>query len=167
VIDAARRVGARAVWVHATAIDAGLGFRQRGGYARLEAEQLPPAAELAQPPRRQVRALQGACFAGVWGHSEPADEPDPESLYVGLHEFGAWVGICSVDVEERWIDGPGLLPSLRTADRYARLVRAAATALEPGPVTLESWGDSRETLAAYRELGFVLAEYVPGWELLL
>ena len=81
-----------------------------------------------------------------------------------MHEAGAWVGICEVDVERNEIDSPGLLAPFRTADRYARLVREASSLLAPGPVTLETWGDTEETLAAYCELGFELVEYVPGWE---
>lgn len=91
-------------------------------------------------------------------------EPDPDTTFVGLHESGAWVGICEVDIERNQIDSPGLLTTFRTADRYARLVREAASILAPGPVALETWGDSEATLAAYRELGFELVEYVPGWE---
>jgi hypothetical protein len=167
LIEDARRAGVGAIWARASELDVGPGFRARGGYARFEAERLPTPAELAPPPLRQVRALQSACFSGVWGRAEPAEEPDPDLLFVGLYESGAWVGICGVDVDDRSIDGPGLLPGFRTADRYARLVRGAATLVRNGPVTLESWGDSEETLVAYRALGFVLVEYQPGWELLL
>jgi hypothetical protein len=54
---------------------------------------------------------------------------------------------------------------LRTAERYARLVRGAAAFLALDRVTLETWGDSAETLEAYLQLGFAVVEYVPGWEL--
>jgi hypothetical protein len=94
-------------------------------------------------------------------------EPDPEATFVGLHESGAWVGICEVDLERSAIDSPGVFAAFRTADRYARLVRAASSLLAPGAVTLETWGDTETTLAAYRELGFKLVEYEPGWELVI
>jgi hypothetical protein len=103
----------------------------------------------------------------VWGHHRPAPEPDPEGTFVGLLEGRAWVGICEVDLEQNQIDGPGLLPAFRTADRYARLVRGASSLLASGPVTLETWGDTEATLSAYRELGFELVEYLPGWELIV
>jgi hypothetical protein len=167
VVELARREGAGAVWAHAAVIDAELGFRKRGGYARLEAERVPASVALPVIPGRHLQALQPACFAGVWGHPDPAEELEPDASVVGLYESGSWVGMCAVDVEERWIDGPGLLPGFRTPDRYARLVQGAATLAGLGPLTLESWGDSAETLGAYCELGFVLAEYVQGWELVL
>src|SRR6478735_1691651 len=51
-------------FVHATAVDADLGFRRLGGYARFEAEHLTNRVELARPPLDLVRRLQFACFAG-------------------------------------------------------------------------------------------------------
>ena len=163
--DDARAAGADAVWVHAPAVDAALGFQRRGGYARLEAPVPPPPIELPQPPHGIVRTLQAACFAGVWGHHEPGQPPDPAAIYVGLHEAGEWVGICEVDPDAGWIDGPGLVPARRTPDGYARLIRGAAAHLASGPVVLETWGDSDVTLGSYEELGFRLVEYVVGWEL--
>jgi hypothetical protein len=166
LIEEARSAGAQRLWVHATAVGADLGFRQLGGYARLEAEHLTNRVDLARPPLHLVRRLMLACFAGVWGHHEPS-EPDPSDTFVGLHEAGAWIGICELDPATGWIDGPGVIPGLRTPDRYARLVRGAAALVHSSPVALETWGDSEETLDAYRQLGFTLLEYVPGWELIL
>jgi hypothetical protein len=60
-----------------------------------------------------------------------------------------------------------VIPGLRTPDRYARLVRGAAVLVQSSPVALETWGDSEETIESYRQLGFTLLEYVPGWELIL
>ena len=65
LIEEARSAGAQRLWVHATAIDADLGFQRRGGYARLEAERLTNRVDLAGPPIHLVRRLQFACFAGV------------------------------------------------------------------------------------------------------
>jgi len=78
-----------------------------------------------------------------------------------------WTGICELDAATGWIDSPGVIPGLRTPDRYARLVRGAATLLPPGPVGLETWGDGEATIEAYVHLGFKVVEYVPGWELIL
>jgi len=167
IVELARAAGADAVWVHAAAVDAALGFEQRGGYARLSAERLPSPVEVTFVPHAEAAGLQSACFAGVWGHAEPEDPPDPETVFVGLRESGALVGICAVDLAERWIDGPGLLPGHRSAGRFAQLVQAAATLLGHGPAFLESWGDEAETVAAYEALGFELVDYVSGWELRL
>lgn len=167
LIEEARSAGAEKLWVHATAVDAALGFRRCAGYARLEADSpTKNPVDLASPPFEAISPLQFACFAGVWGHHEPS-EPDPSDTFVGLHEAGAWVGICEFDPDTGWIDGPGLIPGLRTPDRYARLVRGAVALMPSGPVGLETWGDSDETIESYVQLGFKLVEYVPGWELML
>lgn len=164
LIRYARSLGADKLWVHAHVMDAELGFTPRGSYTRLRAERPPAPVELASPPLSRVREIQRACFAGVWGHHDPG-VPDPEGIFIGLHERGTWVGICEVDPEAQWIDGPGVLPWLRTPDRYARLVRGAAAYLADEPVALETWGDSASTLTAYGELGFEIVHLVSGWEL--
>ena len=167
LIEEAREAGAQKLWVYATAVDAELGFRRSGGYARLEADRpIADRVDLATPPFEIVRRLQLDCFAGVWGHHEPS-EPDPADTFVGLHEAGEWIGICELEPAARWIDGPGVIAGLRTPDRYARLVRGAAALLPAGPVALETWGDSEETIESYVQLGFDVVEYVPGWELVL
>jgi hypothetical protein len=165
LVATARSRGIRAIWARGSFVSGeSLGFQPRRGYARLQA--ISPLTEIdaARPPLSLVPELQSACFSGIWGHHRPALELDPDTTFVGLHESGAWVGICEVDIERNQIDSPGLLPTFRTADRYARLVREAASILAPGLVALETWGDSEATLAAYHELGFELVEYVPGWE---
>jgi hypothetical protein len=165
LVTTARSRGIQAIWVRGNLASEGSdGLEQCRGYARLQA--ISPLTEIdaARPPLALVPELQIACFSGVWGHHRPATEPDPDATFVGLHEAGGWVGICEVDIERHQIDSPGLVPPFRTADRYARLVREAASMLTPGLVTLETWGDTEATLTAYRELGFELVEYVPGWE---
>lgn len=164
LIADARAVGADSIWVRGVTVDAALGFERAGGYARLEAVAPPTPVELPSPPPAQVRELQIICYAGVWGHHEPANL-DASTTFVGLHEDDRWVGICEVDTARRRIVDPGVRRGLRTPDRYARLVCGASAGLGPGPATLETWGDSEETLAAYGELGFAPAEYVPGWQL--
>jgi hypothetical protein len=165
LLTAARARGIRAIWVRGELVSGDIyGFERRRGYARLQADNPLTEIDAARPPLALVPQLQVACFSGIWGHHRPALEPDPDATFVGLHEAGAWVGICEVDLERNQIDSPGLRAPFRTADRYARLVRVASSLLAPGPVTLETWGDTEETLAAYCELGFALVEYVPGWE---
>jgi hypothetical protein len=153
-----------AIWLQAHAVDSALGLSARPGYARLVAPHPPSPLELPQPPRAVIRDLEVECYSGIWGYAEPG-EPDPTAVYVGLREGGEWVGICECDRVAGWILGPGVRPGLRTAERYARLVRGAAAFLAFDRVTLETWGDSAETLDAYLQLGFAVVEYVPGWEL--
>jgi hypothetical protein len=152
------------LWVYAHVIDAEFGFRCCGSHTRLAAERPPAPVELAFPPLECVREIQRACFAGVWGHQDP-DATDPDALFVALREHGAWVGICEIDPASQWIDGPGVVPGLRTPDRYARLVRGASAHLRDEPVVLDTWGDPAATLAAYFALGFEVVHSVPGWEL--
>jgi hypothetical protein len=168
LVTTARSQGIRAIWVRGCLFPGeSLGFQRCRGYARLQAINPLTEIDAAWPPLSVVPELQIASFSGVWGHHRPALEPDPDATFVGLHESGSWVGICEVDIEQHQIDSPGVLPAFRTADRYARLVREAASMLATGLVTLETWGDSEVTLAAYHELGFELVEYVPGWELVV
>lgn len=167
LVDDARSFNARAIWVFGGSIEPGRGFTPTGGYVRLEAP-VPPAPLLLPAPKSEcIRALETTCFAGVWGRYE-AVSSDPASRYVGLHEKGRWVGICRMDIITGWIDGPGVHPLLRTPERSAQLVRGAAAYLPRNrPVTLETWGESSETLEAYQELGFQAIERLPGWELRL
>jgi hypothetical protein len=168
LVTKARRQGIQSIWASGDSFSAqSFDFRRRRGCARLRAVQ-PSKANGAEPlPLSLVPDLQVSCFSGVWGHHRPAVEPDPDATYVGLHESGAWIGMCEVDLERNLIDSPGLVTPFRTAERYAQLVRDAASMLAPGLVTLETCGDSEETLDAYRALGFELVEYVPGWELVV
>lgn len=164
LIDEARAAAADALWVKGFVVDAGLGFERRGGYARLMADHVKGTVELASPPRSTLRALQGRCYTGVWGHREPA-VPSPDATFVALHEESKWVGICEFDADAGWIGHPGVSPERRTPDRYALLVRGAAARIEGRPLVLETVGDSDEVLEAYEQIGFRLIDYVPGWEL--
>jgi hypothetical protein len=164
LVAEARSFNARAIWVFGGSIDPGLGFIPTSGYVRLEAPEPPAPLLLPAPPNECVRDLQTTCFAGMWGRYEPVSR-DSASSYVGLYEKGRWIGICQMDLIERWIDGPGVHPMLRTPERSAQLVRGAAAYLPRNrPVTLETWGESRQTLEAYRALGFEVTERLPGWE---
>jgi hypothetical protein len=167
LVEDARAFNARAIWVFGGTAELGPGFTPTGGYVRFEAQAPPPPLLLPSPPRHGIRELQTTCFAGVWGPYETVS-PDPVCSYVGLRERGRWVGICQVHLVARWIDGPGVHPMLRSPERSAQLVRGAAAYLPRNrPVTLETWGDSPETLEAYQRLGFEVVEEIPGWELRL
>lgn len=164
LITLARTVGLDAIWVTGHLVDASLGFTHAGGLARLEAPEPLKPIELSSPPPAQIPELQTLCFEGIWGHIEPT-RIDSSRTFVGLHEDRDWVGICEIDTVRRCILDPGVRRGLRTPDRYARLVRGAANCFGPGPVALETRGDSEAILAAYKELGYALVEYIPGWQL--
>jgi hypothetical protein len=167
LVHEARAFSARAIWVFGGSIDPALGFIPTSGYVRLAAPVPADPLLLPTPPNECIRDLQTTCFAGIWGRFEAVSR-DPASRYVGLYEKGRWVGICQVHVIERWIDGPGVQPKLRTPERSAQLVRGAGAYLPRNrPVTLETWGESGQTLEAYGALGFEVIERLPGWELRL
>jgi hypothetical protein len=166
LIRRALALGVDKLWVHAHVVGAGLGFTHRGSYTRLSAPRPPDPVALPYPPRERIPEIQRLCFSGVWGRQDPGP-PDPDSVFVALHERGSWVGICEIDPDAQWIDGPGVAPGFRTPDRYARLVRGAAAYLREEPVLIETWGDAPSTLEAYESLGFEVASSVSGWELVL
>jgi hypothetical protein len=167
LVAEARILSASAIWIFGGSIQPGLGFIPTSGYVRLEAPVPPDPLLLPAPPNECVRDLQATCLSGIWGRYEPVSR-DPASRYVGLYEKGRCVGICQMDLIERLIDGPGVHPRLRAPERSARLVRGAAAYLPRNrPVTLETWGESGQTLEAYRALGFEVTERLPGWELRL
>ena len=164
LIADARSSGIDSIWLKGHLAASSLGFERVGGYARLETARPLMRIELPTPPPAQIRALRITCFEGVWGHPEPANI-DPSTTFVGLHEAAGWIGICEVDTERRRIVAPAVRPGFRTPNRYALLVCGASQRLGAGPISLETCGDSEDTLAAYEELGFSLAEYTPGWQL--
>ena len=72
-------------------------------------------------------------------------------------------GLCRVDMADRAIDAPGVVPEARSPERYAQLVLGACALLGPGPATIESWGDPSATIAAYEGLGFRIEDRLQGW----
>lgn len=59
------------------------------------------------------------------------------------------------------VDAPGIVPSYREANLYVPLLLTVLHWLAPqSPTTIEmeSWGDSADTLAQYRALGFALVQ---------
>jgi hypothetical protein len=164
LITEGRAQGVDAIWVSGEAIDTSLGFERAGGYARFEATSVMLPIELPSPPPTVLRDLRIGCYKGIWGRCEPT-VVDSAAISIGLHEGTEWIGVCEVDEGRRRIVAPGVRQGFRTPDRYARLVRGAAARLGSDPLTLETWGDSDETLVAYEKLGFAMVEYVPGWRL--
>src|SRR6185437_13687296 len=98
LIACGHSLGADRVWLYAQVVDAGFGFVRRGSYVRLEATRPPEPVDLALPPVERIQEIQRACFGDLWGRRDPGP-PNPDSVYVGLHEGGEWVGICEVDAE--------------------------------------------------------------------
>lgn len=163
--DAARAAGAELLWVHSNDDLSADGFRRAGAYVRMHAEVVPVRAN-REPPlldRRDYAEVLARAHAGLWGHKQVAPDARPplDAVVVGVPV----VGLCRVWPDDRLLDGPGVLPEARSADAYASLLLHACAVLGPGPATLDSWGDSDETLEAYEDLGFDVVERVQGWEL--
>jgi hypothetical protein len=77
------------------------------------------------------------------------------------------VGLCRVWPDQRLVDQPGVVPERRQVARTLRLLGAACALLGPGPVDVDSWGETPDVLAACAVLGFVVTEQRCGWELRL
>lgn len=70
--------------------------------------------------------------------------------------------------QARLADQPGVVPAHRGTGPAVALLAAACSAMGPGPVDVDTWGESPEILHAYSEhLGFEVVERRPGWELAL
>jgi len=166
LLTAARSRGIGAIWVRGDLVSGDIyGFERRRGCARLEADNPLTEIDAARPPLALVPQLQVACFSGVWGHHRPALEPDPDATFAGLHEAGALGGNLrgrSRTERDRQPRPPRSVSHCRQVCQARP--REASSLLAPGPVALETWGDTEETLSAYEELGFELVEYVSGWE---
>jgi len=166
LIQEARASGAQVLWVHTNLDLSSFGFTRRCGYARLRAdapgvgERLPilRAGDYAQTLDRAYR--------GLWGHKQvTADAAPPNNaVVIGLYD-DVPIGLCTVFVSERLVDGPGVVAGFRAPHNYLRLLSGACALLGPGPIDLDSWGDSDETLDCYADLGFAPVERSGGWEL--
>ncbi len=92
---------------------------------------------------------------------------DLNGVFLAFAPDGSPVGTCKAisgasTGEEDMVDEPGIAPE----HRYLRLQRPLVlTALgwlrQQGrrPVRLESWGDTRETVALYEDIGFKVEEH--------
>lgn len=163
----ARARGAQTFWAHGGAL-AEYGFRRESGYARLGCPNAPRGEPLPveSNPEELIRVYRLA-YLGLWGHKQVGAE---FAAYLGSgaqlrHVVLDGVGVCRVDMQERLVDGPGVVPDHRTPERYLRLLSAACAELGPGPASLVSWGDPPERLASYETLGFEVVERLDGWSL--
>lgn len=168
IVDEARRQGAALVWAHGGS--PGDGFVARPGYAHLHADEPVAGVPLDPVEPEEYGPLLTAAYLGQWGHKwvEP-DRPLPTdgSVVLCLREDDEPVGLCRVWPQERLVDQPGVVPARRSADNSLRLLGAACALLGPGPVDVDSWGESLEVLEACARLGFTVTEQQQGWELRL
>jgi len=127
----------------------------------------------AEPPpvvdSESVLELLPRLFIGQWGHHLIADADmawvtSPEATYVGLRDGDAWIGLSRAEPARRHVDGPGILPDWRTPAAIRQLMLGAFACLGPGPVTVETWGESPDP---YLAIGLQVAEEDGGWERVL
>ena len=114
-------------------------------------------------------------YEGLWGHRQVSQEEMaewlphllPEGIFLLFAPDGAVVGKCQAEISEHLttlrgastglVDAPGIIPPYREANLYVPLLLTTLHWLVPqSPTTIEmeSWGDSADTLAQYRALGF-------------
>ena len=125
------------------------------------------------------------CYGDMWGHrenTEPAtaehhaelmrlypDYFDAAGILLLFAPDGSLAGVCSGRVEGgeaggatvRVIDSPGVAPAHRHLGLQRPLVLAALRWLsnqDAGNYRLETWGDSEEAVAIYRDLGFTVED---------
>ena len=167
VVGQARTLGADLVWAHG-GDPAAYGFVPRPGYAHLHAEQPVAGEPLPLVEADAYGPLLARAYVGQWGHKwvDPAQPlPTDGSIVLCLPEGGVPVGLCRVWLEERLVDQPGVFPEQRATRASLRLLGAAVALLGPGPVDVDSWGETPEVLEACTRLGFEVAEQQRGWEL--
>ncbi|HET7326604.1 MAG TPA: hypothetical protein VFJ14_04885 [Nocardioidaceae bacterium] len=169
VVEAAKEHGASLLWVHGGDL-AAAGFTATPGFVRLHAEHVLGVPTLTAPPPEAYGPLLARCHLGLWGHHYVDAEtarPPPGCTVLALQDATGYVGMCRLWAGERRVDGPGVVPGSRTSERYLQLLVAACGVLGDGPVEVQTWGDTPDTIAAYESLGFEVVEHRRGWELRL
>jgi hypothetical protein len=165
-IARAQAHGAELLWVHSNANLSEYGFERFPGYVRMRAENPPPATPLPPLARADYARTLDEAYWGRWGHKlvAPDASPPPEATVFGLYDGTEPIGLCTVFMTERLVDGPGVVPDAREPAAYTRLLRGACAELGPGPVDLDSWGDPPDVIEAYAQLGFSIVEQSAGWQ---
>jgi hypothetical protein len=169
IIARARKAGAELLWVHGGDLAAS-GFTERPGYVRLRAglANTRTASDIDVPAADTYGRLLARCYLDMWGHKYvdlQTARPPAGATVLALRGEGEYVGICRLWPDRRYVDGPGVIPESRTAERSAALLIRACRVLGEGPVEVETWGDSPETVAAYEAHGFTVVHRQRGWEL--
>jgi hypothetical protein len=165
IVGYARQHGADVVWAHGG--NPGDGFERNPGYAHLHADAAIAGDQLPEVPADQYGALLVKAYQGQWGHKwvEPTQQlPSDGSVVLCLEEDGEPIGLCRVWPGARLVDQPGVVPDRRSADHSLRLLGAACALLGPGPVDVDSWGESPDVLRSCERLGFAVTEEKAGWE---
>ena len=124
-------------------------------------------------------AAMNRSFSDLWGHGVATEAvwqqilelSDPEHFFVLLAEDEA-VGFLNISVTDGdttagKLDSPGIAPEHRSPDLYRALAleglqRLVAKGVER--VTLECWGESKETVEAYEALGFTSVTVELGYQ---
>ncbi len=169
IVDQARGLGAELLWAHGSmpGLD---GFVSKPGYAHLYAEQPTSGDPLPLVEPDLYASLLGEAFAGMWGHKwvdRAQSLPTDGSVVLCLSEDDVPIGLCRVWPDQRVVDQPGVVAKRREARHSLRLLGAACALLGPGPVDVDTWGESPQILQVYGQLGFVVTERLLGWELRL
>ena len=168
-ISRALEHGAELLWLHTDADLAPHGFERFPGYVRMRAENPVYGEPLPRLGPGHYPKILDAAYRGLWGHKlvSAEAEPPPGAVVLGLYERDEPIGLCTVFVADRLVDGPGVLANARESAAYARLLLGACAVLGSGPIDLDSWGDSPAVIDAYVELGFAVVERAGGWQLRL
>jgi hypothetical protein len=169
LIQDAQTSEAQLLWVHTNLDLSQLGFTRTTGYTRLHADSPGVGEPLPALAADDYAQTLDRAYRGLWGHKQVAADvaPPDNAMVIGLYDDDEPIGLCRVFVSERLVDGPGVAAGARAPHNYLRLLSGACALLGPGPIDLDSWGDTEETLACYANLGFAPVEQVGGWELKL
>jgi mycothiol synthase len=128
--------------------------------------------------------VQNRSFADLWGHAEndqattgamivnSLSSTDPAGIFLAFAPGGSVAGICHAiravedDRPDRdradQLDAPGVVPENRHRGLYRPLVLTAMhwlRAQAQHPIILQSWGESDQTIAIYRDVGFELLQH--------
>jgi hypothetical protein len=169
IVDLAREQGADLVWAHG-GTPTMEGLVPKPGYVHLHAVRPVPGDLLPAVEAQAYGPLLAKAYAGLWGHKwvDPTEPPpDDGSVVLCLTENDAPIGLCRVWPDQRLVDQPGVAAPWRGPRHTQRLLGAACALLGPGPVDVDTWGESPQNLEAYRRLGFAVTEQTTGWELRL
>jgi mycothiol synthase len=131
-----------------------------------------------------VVEVHNRSFADQWGHAENyqattgelilnwLSSTDPAGVFLAFAPGGSVAGFCRALLATEndnpdgngtdQLDAPGVVPEHRHQGLYRPLVLTAMHWLRAQarhPIILQSWGDSDQTIAVYRDVGFELLQH--------